>query len=261
VTDKIHGPDIQPMLSFIIPAHNEEQLLSRTIGSIHTSAAESGEPYEIIVADDASTDATAEIARQHGARIVQVDHRQISKTRNSGAAEATGDILIFVDADTTINSEVLQAVLKKILAGAVGGGAAITFDGKLPLYGRLLNAPFQFLFQRVSRLAYGCFIFCTRQAFEATGGFDEELFASEEINFSMALRREGKFVLLREPVMTSGRKLRTYSFWEALGLLLSFMIGGPSSMKSRDKLDLWYGPRREDVQAGAVNDDKQTGES
>ena len=234
------------MLSFIIPAHNEQDLLPRTLESIHDSAEAVGQPYEIIVANDASTDATADVATQLGARIVHVDHRQISKTRNSGAAEAKGDIYIFLDADTTISPTVLQGVINRLGNGAVGGGASIDFDGQVPLYGRVLHAPFQFLFQRICRYAYGCFIFCTREAFESAGGFDEELFASEEIAMSKALRREGKFVLLKDPVTTSGRKLRTYSFLEAVKMLLTFMIGGPRSMKSRDKLDLWYGPRRED---------------
>lgn len=236
------------MLSFIIPAHNEAPLLPRTLDAIHVSAKAVGQPYEIIVADDASTDATAEVAESHGAQVVRVDHRQISKTRNSGAAEAKGDVFIFVDADTCINVAVLRGVVSSIETGSVGGGAAIEFDGRVPLYGRVLRIPFQFLFQRVCRYAFGCFVFCTREAFEAIGGFDEDLFASEEIAVSKALRREGKFVLLREPVVTSGRKLRTHSFGEALKILFGFMIGGAKSMKSRDRLGLWYDPRREDVE-------------
>ena len=237
------------MFSFIIPAHNEEKLLPRTLESIHAAAKAVGEPYEIIVADDASTDATADIARQHGAKVVTVDHRQISRTRNSGAAEATGDVFVFVDADTMINEAVLRGVRAEINHGAVGGGAGIGFDGKLPLYGRLLLRPVDFLYHRLAGYAYGCFVYCTREAFQAVGGFDETLFASEEITMSIALRREGRFVLLREPVTTSGRKLRTYSFWEALRILLGFILGGGQrTMKSRDRLGLWYDPRRPDTE-------------
>lgn len=236
------------MFSFIIPAHNEEKLLPRTLVSIHDAAKAVGVEYEIIVADDASTDATADVARQHGAQVVHVDHRQISRTRNSGAAAATGDVFVFVDADTTISVAVLQGVRENIANGAVGGGAAITFDGEIPLYGRLTFPLFAFLYQRLAGYAYGCFVYCTRQAFKAVGGFDETLFASEEITISQSLRREGNFVLLREPVATSGRKLRTYSFWEALRMLLGFILGGQRFMKSRDRLGLWYDPRRPDTE-------------
>jgi glycosyltransferase involved in cell wall biosynthesis len=235
------------MFSFIIPAHNEEALLPWTIESIHAAAKELGEVYEIIVVNDASTDTTAEVAEQNEARVIHVDHRQISKTRNSGAAESEGEVLVFVDADTTISSELLRGVLKHIGAGAVGGGAAVRFGGRMPLHG-VVTVPVFMFFYRLSGLAAGCFVYCTREAFDAVGGFDEELFATEEVALSRALRREGRFVLLRESVVTSGRKLRTYGFWEIMGMLLSFGVSGMKSMKSRDKLGLWYDPRREDVE-------------
>ncbi len=92
-------------LSFVIPAWNEEELLGATIKSIQQSAKEF--EYEIIVADDASDDRTAEIAAELGSIVVRCDNRQIGLTRNDGAAVATGDLLIFVDADTIV-SEVVQ---------------------------------------------------------------------------------------------------------------------------------------------------------
>src|SRR5258705_13489613 len=92
-----------PMISFIVPAHNEQACLPRTLQAIHESARLVGRPYEIIVVDDASTDATAAIARQNDARVVSVNHRQIAATRNSGGRAAAGEQLFFVDADTTIN--------------------------------------------------------------------------------------------------------------------------------------------------------------
>jgi len=235
--------------SFIIPAHNEAKLLPRTLESIHVAVKALGTSlaYEVIVVDDASTDGTDEIAARNGAKVVRVEHRQISRTRNSGAAAATGDVFIFIDADTTISPELLRAVIQEVNQGAVGGGAAIDFDGSLPLYGRLLKRPFETLY-RWAGLGYGCFLYATREAFHAVGGFDEALFASEEVWFSRTLRKQGRFVLLKEPVITSGRKLRTYSFIEVMAILLRFVFGGGTrAMKQRDHLDLWYGPRREDT--------------
>lgn len=234
------------MYSFIIPAHNEERLLPRTLESIHEAAKALGEAYEIIVVDDASTDRTGEVAEQHGAQVVRVEHRQISKTRNSGAAEAKGEVFIFVDADTVINLVVLRGVQENLRAGVVGGGAAVGFDGRLPLYGRLLVPFFAFCYRHAG-LAAGCFVYCTKEAFDSVGGFDEELFAIEEVTFSRAMRQQGRFVVLREPVMTSGRKLRTYSFLEVLRMFASFGLRGMQGMKSRERLGLWYDPRRKDV--------------
>jgi glycosyltransferase involved in cell wall biosynthesis len=110
------------MISFVVPAHNEQSCLGRTLDAIHASARVVGEPYEIIVVDDASTDKTATVAREHGAHVIPVNHRQIAATRNAGARAATGDRLIFVDADTTINSRVVSAALRALHKGAAGGG-------------------------------------------------------------------------------------------------------------------------------------------
>src|SRR3954467_603234 len=97
------------MISFVVPAHNEEFCLPKTLGAIHASVRAIGEPYEVIVVDDASTDATAQVAREHEAIVVQVNHRQIAATRNSGARAARGERFFFVDADTTINPSVVKS--------------------------------------------------------------------------------------------------------------------------------------------------------
>src|SRR4026209_1648269 len=91
------------MISFIVPAHNEQAQLGRTLQAIHGAAKAVGQ-YEVMVVDDASVDATSEIARQNNARVVSVNHRQIAATRNSGARAAQGERLAFVGGDTAIHS-------------------------------------------------------------------------------------------------------------------------------------------------------------
>src|SRR3954466_6504212 len=83
------------MISFIVPAHNEEACLGRTLEAIRESADGLALAHEIIVVNDASSDRTAEIASEHKARVVDVKHRQIAATRNSGARTAVGDRLFF----------------------------------------------------------------------------------------------------------------------------------------------------------------------
>src|SRR6516162_1221679 len=73
----LHPPELNIVISFIIPAHNEEALIGWTLEAIHQSAKEIGLDYEIIVVDDASTDGTSAIALQHHARVIKVAHRQI----------------------------------------------------------------------------------------------------------------------------------------------------------------------------------------
>ena len=236
------------MISFVVPAWNEERWLPSTLAAIRVAADSTGRPFEIIVADDGSDDATAAIARSAGARVVTVAHRQIAATRNSGAREAAGDILFFVDADTQVTAEVVRGALGVLDAGAVGGGSGVRFDGRTPLWSRLTIAGVVAVFRRL-RLAAGCFLFCRRADFEAVGGFDEALYASEEIELSRALGRRGRFVVLRDAVVTSARKVRAYGGREHLGLLLRLMIAGKSGVKSRKLLKLWYEAPRDDPDA------------
>jgi glycosyltransferase involved in cell wall biosynthesis len=145
------------MISFIIPAYNEERLLGATLDALHVAAQAVGEAYELIVVDDASTDATPLIAERLGARVVRVAHRQIAATRNSGARAALGEWLIFVDADTVVNAAVVRSAVAALRNGVAGGGAAVGFDGVLPFYAKLLLPVFVRLF-RFARLAAGCFL-------------------------------------------------------------------------------------------------------
>jgi len=126
--------------------------------------------------------------------------------------------------------------------------SAFRFDGRVPPYGRVLAAVAVPLY-RVLGLASGCFLFCTREAFCAVGGFDETLFAAEEAAMSRALRRHGRFVILRESVTTSGRKLRAHSGREVLGILLGLALRGRKSVRRRAMLDVWYGERRADPES------------
>lgn len=234
-------------LAFIVPAHNEQQLLGRTLSALRAAAAEVGVDYELIVVNDSSTDETPAIAAAHGARVVHVTHRQIAATRNAGAQAATAPRLIFVDADTVVPAATLRATLEAWNRGVVAGGASVHLDGRLPLAARLSLPPFR-LGMRVARLAAGCYVFCTREAFEAVGGFDTRLFAGEELAFSRSLWSQGPFRVLRAPVYSSGRKLRTHSYWEITKLFLNG-LRGPGLVKSRRHLELWYGDRRHDPDA------------
>src|SRR3954447_19465939 len=120
------------MISFIVPAYNEEAWVVRCLSAIRDASESLAEPYEIIVVDDASSDGTASIARQQGAQVIRVEHRQIAATRNSGARQASGDILFFVDADTLTNAPAIQSALRATRTGAIGGGCVPRFEGWLP---------------------------------------------------------------------------------------------------------------------------------
>jgi glycosyltransferase involved in cell wall biosynthesis len=230
------------VISFVIPAHNEEELLGRTLRAVHDSARPLGEEYEVVVANDSSTDRTGEIALAHGARVVGVEHRQIAATRNAGAGAAHGDVLIFVDADTMVTPEAVRAALRALRRGAVGGGCCVRLEGRLPLYAQVLDRVLPTLLHAFG-LAAGCFLFCTRRAYFAAGGFDEALYVTEEVAFGRRLKSLGRFVILREYVVTSGRKLRAHSALQLFRIGWRLALGGPDALQNREGLEYWYGPR------------------
>lgn len=230
------------MISFIVPAFNEERLLGPTLQAIRGAASVLAEPYEILVVDDSSTDATAAIAAQHGAAVLSVAHRQIAAVRDAGARHAQGEILVFVDADTLINAAAVRAAVHALRNGAVGGSAIGIFDGSVPLFARILVGLWIRLV-RLANLTMGCFLFCTRDAYEAVGGFDLHMFAFEDVALGRALSRVGKIVVLRETVSTSGRNLRAHSTADAFRMLGGLLRHGRGFLGSRRHLDYWYGAR------------------
>lgn len=226
-------------LSFIIPAWNEEALIGATIESLQSAAHDF--EYEIIVANDASDDRTAEIASALGAKVVQCNNRQIGPTRNDGANEASGDVYIFVDADTVVSKDVVRETVEAIENGAVAGGSFPRFDGKIPLIATLLATVLEFAF-KMKGIAAGAYVYCTSEAFLNSGGFDPKFYAAEEVHFSYSLHKYGTFKILDSHVITSGRKFRTHSVFEIFPILFLISIPGIRNIKKRK--NLWYGERR-----------------
>ena len=251
------------LLSVIIPAFNEEELIEETIGKIELSLNETpctDFSWEIIVCDNNSTDQTALIASRMGARTVFEPINQISRARNTGADIAQGEWLLFVDADTYPRRELMEEVVD-IMASEryVGCGTTVkVVDGTL--FNKLRMERLNPLF-RLFNWGGGAFLLCQREAFQSIGGFSTNLYAYEEIDFIIRLKRWGrerglKFVVLhRYPVITSGRK-GEYGFL-SLGILFFSNVAAillfvlhyvlPKrivSMLGSRLLGYWYASRR-----------------
>ena len=219
--------------SVIIPAFNEESFLPKTLASLRDAMEGLPASGEIIVVDNNSTDKTASIPASFGARLVFEPVNQISRARNAGAAIAKGRYLLFLDADTLVTPALLQSALDALGSGrCCGGGVLVDMDGALtPMMQRVLD--FWNWVSRRFELAAGCFLFCTREGFEAIGGFSERVYASEEIWLSRALKAWGKQrglsfrILTDHPALTSMRKLVWYSPLEMLFLSLPVLVFPP----------------------------------
>jgi glycosyltransferase involved in cell wall biosynthesis len=143
------------MISFIIPAYNEELELSSTLAAIRAATSGMSQPIEIIVVDDASTDATSEVAAQSGAQLIAIHRRQIAAARNAGARAARGEYLFFVDADTRINRTHVSEAMAALGAGYAGGSARGVMDGFIPLWSRIFLRAFALRIFRSPRAIIG----------------------------------------------------------------------------------------------------------
>lgn len=232
-------------LSFIVPANNEQAYIRPTLEAIFASAGAGPHPFEVIVVNDASTDATGEIALSLSAKLIDVNLRNIGAARNAGARQSSGDVLFFVDADTQISAAVVEAALAALDDGAIGGGATVHYAGRLPLYVRLIKPHVDRRFEH-KKVLMGVFLFCRRQAFDAVNGFDPSYYAAEEVHFCKALRKKGRIVRLPETVLTSGRKFSDHPWWRVLYLMFNMRQTTPRGrewVKNKRNLDFWYGPK------------------
>ncbi|HVJ25560.1 MAG TPA: glycosyltransferase, partial [Burkholderiales bacterium] len=173
-------------ISVVVPAFNEEALLPGALGAIR-AAMSAFEEAELIVCDNNSTDRTAEIARAAGAKVVFEPVNQIARARNAGAAAASGDWLVFVDADSYPSVELFHEAGRAMKSGCLAGGATLAADSRDLIY-RWSMALWNRL-SRAARWGAGAFIFCEARAFRALGGFNEELYASEDIDLFRRLKR------------------------------------------------------------------------
>lgn len=244
--------DDRTTISLVIPAFNEAELLPRLLDTVDRARScfhGGSEAVEVIVADNASTDATAAIARERGCVVVEVGKRCIGAARNGGAAVARGPVVSFVDADIRVHPETFNAIASvmgsaKIVGGATGvalerwsPGIALTYALFMPLVWTL-------------RMDTGV-VFCRRRDFEAIGGYDESFLFGEDVRLLFDLRRFGRtdgrrLTRLRSvKAIASMRKFDQWGDWHYFGLVprlatrLLWRHGGDSELVRR----YWYQTR------------------
>jgi glycosyltransferase involved in cell wall biosynthesis len=240
-------------ISVVVPAFNEERLLAESLRSICRAMAvfaARGWSAELIVCDNNSEDRTAEIARAAGARVVFEPVNQIARARNTGAAHAAGEWLIFVDADSCPSPELFAEAADAIQGGrCLAGGATLAFPAGGGVIARLWLALWNAA-SRMTRWAAGCFVFCETAAFRELAGFSEQLYASEEIDLFRRLKRLARrkrrsvAILHRHPLLTSDRKVHLYTWREHLRVLLGTLASGGGSLRRRERCFVWYDGRR-----------------
>lgn len=222
-----------PRISIIVPALNEAQGIRDTLAALQPLR---GRGHEVIVADGGSTDGTPELAEPLANRVIRAERGRAAQ-QNAGARLATGDVLLFLHADTVLPADADRVIASGMAASARGWGRFdVRLSGRAPMLRvveRLINAR-----SRLTGIATGDqAIFVRRQWFERAGGFPS-IPLMEDVALSTALRRRGAPLCLREHVVTSSRRWEQRGIWRTIGLMwalrLEYALGGdPDRMAKR----------------------------
>jgi len=239
--------------SVIIPAYNEEKYLPRLLESIETARSNycgGRDAIEVIVADNCSTDRTAEVAADHGARVVPVAMRRIAAARNGGARAAVGEILCFIDADSAVHPQTFDAIDRTMTSGRyVWGVTGGVLERKS--FALLINYCLMMPMVLLTGLDIGL-SFCRREDFEAVGGYDESRLYAEDVILPLALRRLGRTRgqrttrLPQVKALGCTRKFDQFGDWHYFWMLGHAMKSLITSNWHDEKLAdrYWYNPGR-----------------
>ena len=240
------------LISVAIPAYNEEKLLPQTLRAIRKAGCvftDRGWKLEMVVCDNNSTDQTAEIAREFGARVVHERHNQISRARNAAGQAAQGKWIVFVDADSQPSQALFEATAEAMDNDSViGGGCTIHMSG-IPIWARFWLGTWN-LTSRLMRWPAGSYIFCRAAAFRDVDGFSTEFYAGEELDFGERLKKLARkkdqhlHIISRTSLTTSPRKLDLYSPLDFARICLSTVFTGGRTLRQASTCGWWYDGRR-----------------
>jgi rSAM/selenodomain-associated transferase 2 len=189
------------MLSIIIPTYNEAEQIAQTIAAVKIAA--SNYPYEIIIVDGGSNDATVSIANTNNATTLVSKIKGRAAQMNYGATKAKGDVLYFLHADSIPPNNFIDYIHKALDKNFLSGCFRLQFD-----YNHwFLKANAWFTKFNVNAVRFGDqSLFVTKEVFNKCGGFREDLYLMEDQEIIHRIKQHGKFIVMNDVVITSSRK-------------------------------------------------------
>lgn len=200
-------------ISVVIPAHNEERYLGKTLGSLRE---QNFLDYETIIVCNGCTDETEEVAQgfvNQKTKILSMEEANVSGARNLGAREAVGEILLFLDADTWLEQNSLKVIAERF-GKEQGVGTTLSKPDSSKMKYRLALG-FKNLYNRIG-LYQGCSgtLVCRKGDFQVVGGY-EEIKVKEQRKLILKLKRFGSYVVLPTKAVTSMRRFKDWGLMKA----------------------------------------------
>ena len=193
------------MLSIIIPAKNEEKNLRKLLPSI---LKQGFKKLEVIVADDNSTDKTAQVARKLGAKVVKTSLGHPGKVRNFGARFASHPYILFLDADVTLPKDFLKINFSEFMERNLSSATVYINPISRKIIDKTIHYAWNIFYSLVEKTnphACGFCIFTKKDVFEKLGGFDTTVTLAEDHHY---VKRAGPFAILKGPkINVSVRRL------------------------------------------------------
>lgn len=210
-------PDTSPRVSVVVPTLDEERYLPTLLGSL---AAQTLPVHEVIIADAGSHDGTVRVARAAGAIVVPGGHPGVG--RNEGARAATGDWLLFLDADVRLPPDALATAFREMAQEGLESASCWFVPDSGNRFLRLNHWLSAWYFRLSSKLGWphsiGAFLLLPRETHEAIGGFDLSIRVAEDQDYVRRLARYGRYGFLRRPsVEIAARRFEDEGgFWMSL---------------------------------------------
>lgn len=199
---------VSPLISVIIPAHNEKDYIEKTLLSIINSSYKN---YELIVVCDACSDNTEEISKKYTDKVYNVNFKNIAETRNFGVSKANGEVFVFSDADTICSENYLFSIVNVITSGFDCGCSRIVSETGT-LKGKFMIWRFNHYNRTGKTFGGNCFV--TKDSFNKVNGFDVNMTKGEDTDLGDRLLESGaKYFYIKDAyIITSERRFIKYGY-------------------------------------------------